>query len=1224
ARGYAPVGGQFVAPTLHRLPDGVRHVPGYTDEELFGPDVVVIAFDDDEEAIAWIQRSPWGLAHAIFTRSRPRYERFYHALRVGILNWNRSTNQASPRLPFGGVGRSGNFRPAGSHAPRNLAIPVAVQENLPGVFAAHPLLAAQLPPPDWDALERLHDEEERAECRRTLLEAPRPLGFRLPRGGVLPRSEELLRRLYGADRMPRDKKPPVFDALRSVGPWLVSVDDEPLSVLDAMSQTATLPAGFAPDPVVEAYFDGRFGRSLLRAPDTTAVAGPEAEAFAKRLRELVPGLPHVSFVNSGAEATEKALALCRLAFAHETRRRRVLAFEGSFHGRTLLSLMASHNPAKRTPFEIAGHEVDYVPFPVWSRPHEPEPAEPEGWREGLGRGDIERTLRAAAAGPDALLAAEARVLLAVHERLGRGEHFAVIVEPMQSEGGDRYATARFFRALRWLTRRAGVPLVMDEVQTGFGLGGPFAWHSAFGLVDAQGAPDGPDAVTFAKRAQLGVVMSRFEDPEPTAVQTASLVRGLLHAELVASRRDRTAQIERRVRAHLETLSRRFESLVGDPRGRGHAFAFDLPSPAHLDAFLGQRFWRGAVVFGAGSRTARYRLSLAFGDAEIDALFESIARALAWLEAYPGRTPPAWEDVPAPRVADRPSATASATVAPEPRPAMQNDIALRRAERAERDVLVAAAMALEARVFEPARREPEGRLRACFDDPDGLVVVAERRAAGEPLRPVGFAFGLPLERCGEIEGVRRDSRWGAHDTLYSVSVVVEPDLQGSGLGRALKRAQLEHAASMRDGRGDARYRFVAGRVRVGHAEAMWRIDRALGAYELFRLRGQYGEAEAEAIYYRIALPPYAPAASSESPSTDTSTTELDVAGAIAAPLARAPASLEEACARGALFGPAVSKITISNYVTPALVRAVEYLGALSPRLPHLYLTSSRDEAFDKSLRALRWHRKSARTALGLQGGYVGHTTAAARSLSDPEVHRAGPAYFDAWSRVPHPADVGVEPWLVALDDAVRAAGGADEVIGLWLEPLQERTGKRLEAEHLEALETWRRRTRIPVVLVETASAYGRAGHWPFASSVGAFVPDALVWWGGGQVGFVHVADRFFVSAPLTLVSTWDGDELSAVRVVHQLRATRNRDVATLGQALDEALEPLRTAGLRVRGAGVYRVVEAGSRTPSLVDQLAARGIRTRAWPHGAFPVVLPLDATPDDVARLSRAVRGALP
>ena len=70
----------------------------------------------------------------------------------------------------------------------------------------------------------------------------------------------------------------------------------------------------------------------------------------------MPGLPHVTFTASGAEANEKALALCRLHAARPDARR-VLAFEGSFHGRLLLALHATHSPSKRAPYELPGYEA---------------------------------------------------------------------------------------------------------------------------------------------------------------------------------------------------------------------------------------------------------------------------------------------------------------------------------------------------------------------------------------------------------------------------------------------------------------------------------------------------------------------------------------------------------------------------------------------------------------------------------------------------------------------------------------------------------------------------------------------------------------------------------------------------------------------------------------------------------------------------------------------------
>src|SRR5262249_54391833 len=175
---------------------------------------------------------------------------------------------------------------------------------------------------------------------------------------------------------------------------------------------------------------------------------------------------------------------------------------------------ATHSPSKRTPFEIAGYAVAFAPFPVWNTPGD-EPPAPSGFYAAAANGAVaELQERFGDAKEDPLLAAEVMSLAAVSERLARGQCFGVMAEPMQSEGGDRYATERFFRALRLLTRFHQTFLVFDEVQVGFGLGGPFAWHSKFRLLNVRGQPDYPDAVTFAKRAQVGVVMSRFADPQP--------------------------------------------------------------------------------------------------------------------------------------------------------------------------------------------------------------------------------------------------------------------------------------------------------------------------------------------------------------------------------------------------------------------------------------------------------------------------------------------------------------------------------------------------------------------------------------------------------------------------------------------------------------------------------------------------------------------------------------
>ncbi|HSN30900.1 MAG TPA: hypothetical protein VLT45_31655, partial [Kofleriaceae bacterium] len=103
-------------------------------------------------------------------------------------------------------------------------------------------------------------------------------------------------------------------------------------------------------------------------------------------------------------------------------------------------------------------------------------------------------------------------------------------------------------------------------------------------------------------------------------------------------------------------------------------------------------------------------------------------------------------------------------------------------------------------------------------------------------------------------------------------------------------------------------------------------------------------------------------------------------------------------------------------------------------------------------------------------------------------------------------------------------------------------------------------------------------------------------------YVHTSAKWFIGTPLTLVSTWDGDELSLVRQHHQLRAARHVDVGALSAALDKSLAPYQSHGL-----GAYRVIHAGDNARSLAAQLAERGILVRQFPKGRLGIIPPLDA-----------------
>ena len=147
-----------------------------------------------------------------------------------------------------------------------------------------------------------------------------------------------------------------------------------------------------------------------------------------------------------------------------------MSFYGAFHGRTAACLSLTHTKWI--------HKLD---FPTFDWPSCPFPK----LKYPLDKFERENAEE------------EARCLAEVEKALTRDRDVvAVIVEPMQAEGGDNHASADFFRKLRALTKRENVRMIVDEVQTGCGSSGTFWAHEAWGLEHP------PDIVTFSKKMQI--------------------------------------------------------------------------------------------------------------------------------------------------------------------------------------------------------------------------------------------------------------------------------------------------------------------------------------------------------------------------------------------------------------------------------------------------------------------------------------------------------------------------------------------------------------------------------------------------------------------------------------------------------------------------------------------------------------------------------------------------
>jgi succinylglutamic semialdehyde dehydrogenase len=131
-------GGSFVTPSLHLAVPGNPAADAYVDTELFAPDIAVEIATSDDEALERCAASKYGLSLSVFSADHRRFQRFVHETHAGVFNWNRSTNNATGLLPFGGTGYSGNHRPAGSAAALYCGYPQAVLQKEHGAYESDP------------------------------------------------------------------------------------------------------------------------------------------------------------------------------------------------------------------------------------------------------------------------------------------------------------------------------------------------------------------------------------------------------------------------------------------------------------------------------------------------------------------------------------------------------------------------------------------------------------------------------------------------------------------------------------------------------------------------------------------------------------------------------------------------------------------------------------------------------------------------------------------------------------------------------------------------------------------------------------------------------------------------------------------------------------------------------------------------------------------------------
>jgi L-lysine 6-transaminase len=328
---------------------------------------------------------------------------------------------------------------------------------------------------------------------------------------------------------------------------------------------------------------------------------------------------HLFFIQGGALGVENAL---KAAFDWKVRRNRakgipgekgqqILHFREAFHGRTGYTLSLTNTDPRKT---------DFFPKFPWPRVDNPKLRFPI-------TGEVERDVAAA----------EERSL----EQIDRAftdnpdDIAAIIIEPIQGEGGDHHFRAEFLQALQRKARENDAFFILDEVQTGVGITGRMWAHEHFGLE--------PDAMAFGKKSQVcGFMAGPRIDEEPDNVFNVSsrinstwgggltdMVRfgrflEVIHEEDLV---DNARVVGDRLLRGLREIETEAGGTLANSRGRGLMIAFDLPTPELRDKMHGRLLAGGLLLLTCGVRSIRFRPPLNLGTADADTALEIVRKSL---------------------------------------------------------------------------------------------------------------------------------------------------------------------------------------------------------------------------------------------------------------------------------------------------------------------------------------------------------------------------------------------------------------------------------------------------------------------------------------------------------------------------------------------------------------------------------------------------------------------
>ena len=395
------------------------------------------------------------------------------------------------------------------------------------------------------------------------------------------------------------------------------------TLLDFFTCFASVPLGYNHPKMVN---DEEFKKNLMLAaltnPSNSDIYTTQYAQFVETFSRVgIPEyLPHAFFIAGGSLAIENALKVAmdwkvqknfQKGYTRELGMK-VIHFEKAFHGRSGYTLSLTNTLPEKTKW-FAKFDWPRVSFPDIKFPYTDE-------------------------GYDELKAREELSLAQIRQAFAdnKDDICAIIIEPIQSEGGDNHVRKEYLEQLRKLCDENECFLIYDEVQTGVGLTGKFWCHEHFGE-NAR-----PDILAFGKKMQVCGILagSKVDEIETNVFNIASRINSTWGGNLVDMVRcskyleiieeDNLLENATVVGNYLmESLRKISEThtMITNIRGRGLLSAFDFPTKDMRDAFIKKGVEHNVMFLGCGNNTIRFRPALIMEQRHVDLGLEVMEKIL---------------------------------------------------------------------------------------------------------------------------------------------------------------------------------------------------------------------------------------------------------------------------------------------------------------------------------------------------------------------------------------------------------------------------------------------------------------------------------------------------------------------------------------------------------------------------------------------------------------------